>query len=62
MKNTESPFITDEGHYIIDARFPSGIDDPAALVRELRARPGVVETGLFLGFDPIVIVGRADGR
>jgi ribose 5-phosphate isomerase A len=62
MKDSASPFITDEGHYIIDARFPNGIDDPAALARELRARPGVVETGLFLGYDPDVIVGRAGGK
>lgn len=55
----ESPFITDEGHYIIDARFPHGLDDPDGLARTLRKRPGVVETGLFLGFRPEVIIGRA---
>ena len=55
----ESPFVTDEGHYIIDARFPHGIDDPDGLARALRNRPGVVETGLFLGFRPEVIIGRA---
>jgi ribose 5-phosphate isomerase A len=55
----EHPVITDEGHYIIDARFRPGIADPAALERSLRARPGVVDTGLFLDFDPQVIVGRA---
>jgi ribose 5-phosphate isomerase A len=49
--------VTDEGHYLIDARFPHGIDDPAALHRELRDRPGVVDTGLFLGFVPRVVVG-----
>ncbi|HET7552662.1 MAG TPA: ribose 5-phosphate isomerase A [Gemmatimonadaceae bacterium] len=55
----ESPFVTDEGHYIIDARFPHGLDDPDGLARTLRNRPGVVETGLFLGFQPEVIIGRA---
>ena len=55
----ESPFVTDEGHYIIDARFPHGLDDPDGLARTLRNRPGVVETGLFLGFRPEVIIGRA---
>lgn len=55
----ESPFVTDEGHYIIDARFPHGLDDPDGLARTLRKRPGVVETGLFLGFRPEVIIGRA---
>lgn len=57
MRDGESPFVSDEGHFIIDARFPNGIDDPAALAAELRARPGVVETGLFLGLDPEVIIG-----
>ena len=55
----ESPYITDEGHYIIDARFPHGLDDPEDVARTMRNRPGVVETGLFLGFHPEVIIGRA---
>ena len=52
------PFLTDDGHYIIDARFPGGINDPAALAEALSRRPGVVETGLFLGMAPEVLVGR----
>jgi ribose 5-phosphate isomerase A len=52
-------FHTDEGHCILDCRFPDGIGDPPAVVAALRARPGVVETGLFLGFAPEVVVGRA---
>jgi ribose 5-phosphate isomerase A len=58
MKEGDSPYITDEGHYIIDARFPEGIADPADLARKLRLRPGVVETGLFLSYEPEVIIGR----
>jgi len=52
------PFATDDGHYIIDARFPGGIDDPRGLADALARRPGVVETGLFLGMAPEVVVGR----
>ena len=52
------PFLTDDGHYIIDARFPGGINDPPALADALARRPGVVETGLFLGMAPEVLVGR----
>ena len=52
------PFLTDDGHYIIDARFPGGINDPPALADVLARRPGVVETGLFLGMAPEVLVGR----
>jgi len=57
---TESsePIRTDSGHYILDCRFDGGIADPQDLERRLRARPGVVETGLFLDMHPVVIVGR----
>ncbi len=54
-----SPYETDEGHYILDCRFAGGIPDPALVERTLRSRPGVVETGLFLGMSPEVIVGRS---
>jgi ribose 5-phosphate isomerase A len=53
------PYTTDDGHYILDCRFPGGIPDPEVVARALGARAGVVETGLFLGFSPEVIVGRA---
>ncbi|HEY9514167.1 MAG TPA: ribose 5-phosphate isomerase A [Gemmatimonadaceae bacterium] len=59
VEGASAPYITDEGHYIIDARFPRGIEDPERLARELRDRPGVVETGLFLDLNPEVIVGSA---
>ncbi len=52
------PFRSDEGHYVVDCRFPHGIDDPHAVQTAFRARPGVVETGLFLDFHPEVVVGR----
>ncbi|HEX5408543.1 MAG TPA: ribose 5-phosphate isomerase A [Gemmatimonadaceae bacterium] len=58
QKDGESPYVTDEGNYLIDARFPSGIADPEALARELRSWPGVVETGLFLGLRPEIFVGE----
>jgi ribose 5-phosphate isomerase A len=53
-------FRSDEGHLIVDCRFPAGIGDPHAVHAALRARPGVVETGLFLDLRPEVIVGRPD--
>jgi ribose 5-phosphate isomerase A len=52
------PFRSDEGHYVVDCRFPHGIEDPHAVQAAFRARPGVVETGLFLDFHPEVVVGR----
>lgn len=43
-----APFVTDEGHLILDAAFGT-IPDPARLATALNAVPGVVETGLFVG-------------
>ncbi|HEY7529219.1 MAG TPA: ribose-5-phosphate isomerase RpiA [Gemmatimonadota bacterium] len=56
-----APYVTDEGHYIVDCRFPGGIADAAALERSIRSRPGIVETGLFLGLASVVIVAGGDG-
>lgn len=56
-----SPYVTDEGHFIIDCRFAGGLDDPHAMDREIRGWPGVVETGLFLDMGPEVIVGGKRG-
>lgn len=62
LGGAEHPFVTDEGHYLIDARFPNGIGDPEAVHHALRARPGVVDTGLFLGLASEIVVGsKADG-
>lgn len=62
LGGAEHPFVTDEGHYLIDARFPNGIVDPDAVHHALRERPGVVETGLFLGMSPEIVVGRQADR
>lgn len=43
------PYKSDNGNIILDCRFPGGIPDPHGLEAALRARAGVVETGLFLG-------------
>ena len=53
-----APYRTDEGHLIIDVWFREGIADLGGLAQALRERAGVVETGLFLGFDPEVVVGE----
>ena len=57
IATTGEPFRTDGGHLIIDASFAGGISAPAVVDEALRARPGIIETGLFLGFGPEVIVG-----
>jgi ribose 5-phosphate isomerase A len=57
----DGPVVTDQGLWILDATFPDGIADPAALNRTLSARPGVLDHGLFLELATDVIVGHADG-
>ena len=56
------PFRTDDGHFIVDALFEGGIVHPAQLAAVLKASAGVVETGLFLGYAPEIIVGRVRAR
>lgn len=56
------PYRTDNGNEILDARFPGGLADPAAMERELLAIPGVVECGLFVGLCHALVIGHPDGR
>ncbi len=50
------PFVTDNGNHILDCGIGS-LADPQALETALRAIPGVVGTGLFLGMADVVLVG-----
>ena len=54
------PVVTDNGNFILDADF-GPIDDPVMLERKLKSIPGVLETGLFLGYADIAYVGTPDG-
>jgi ribose 5-phosphate isomerase A len=54
------PFVTDGGHFIVDASF-GRIPDTRALSNALYAIPGVVEHGLFLGMADTAIVAGTDG-
>ncbi|HYW05998.1 MAG TPA: ribose-5-phosphate isomerase RpiA [Longimicrobium sp.] len=56
-----STLVTDGGHHVLDCRFPSGIADAAALDAALLGRPGVMETGLFLGMASAVVIAGAGG-
>jgi ribose 5-phosphate isomerase A len=53
------PFVTDNGNVILDCRV-SPLARPAELEQAIRAIPGVVGTGLFLGMVPTVLVQRGD--
>jgi ribose 5-phosphate isomerase A len=54
------PFVTDGGHWIIDAAL-GRIDDPKAMAHALSGIPGVMEHGLFVGLADMAIIGGPDG-
>jgi len=53
-------FVTDQGHWILDAALER-ISDPKALADRLAAIAGVVEHGLFIGLAQIAVLAGADG-
>jgi ribose 5-phosphate isomerase A len=59
--NDGTPFLSDNGHFIIDCNFEV-IGDAAALNRQIQEIPGVMETGLFIQMANQVIVGYEDGH
>src|SRR5437899_6557796 len=54
-----NPFVTDEGHHILDCSFGE-IADPEELAGELDRMPGVVEHGVFIGMADVALLGKAD--
>ena len=55
-----TPFITDEGHVIVDCAVPPEGDLEEFAVR-LKAQTGVVEHGLFLAMAHVALLGAPDG-
>lgn len=55
-----APFVTDNGNRIIDCGVRP-IEEPVDFARDLRAIPGVVDTGLFLGLADLVLVAEGGG-
>jgi ribose 5-phosphate isomerase A len=53
-------FVTDEGHWIVDAHL-GRITDPPRLAGLLAAIPGVVEHGLFIGVASIAMLAGSQG-
>jgi ribose 5-phosphate isomerase A len=52
------PFMTDNQNWIFDVRFEP-IDDPALVDVKIRAIPGVVDNGIFIGMADAVLVGES---
>lgn len=56
-RDGDRPFRSDNGNVLIDCG-TGPLLDPAASERAIRAIPGVVDTGLFLGTASLVLVAR----
>jgi ribose 5-phosphate isomerase A len=54
------PYLTDDGHFILDCGLPANLDVDA-LGPRLKQIPGVVEHGLFIGLAERALLGRPDG-
>jgi ribose 5-phosphate isomerase A len=56
----DGPVVTDQGFWLLDVRFQR-IEDAGTLAASIKALPGVLDHGLFIGMADTVIVGR-DGE
>ena len=56
-QSNAKPFVTDEGHHILDCSF-GAIPDPPSIARKIREIPGVVEHGLFVGMASLVLLAQ----
>lgn len=56
-----SPYLTDQGHYILDCEL-APIDHPGNLAAAIKAIPGVVEHGLFVGITAAAMQVDSEGE
>jgi ribose 5-phosphate isomerase A len=56
----DGPYLTDEGHHILDCAIPPEAD-PDELDVALKRVPGVVEHGLFIGMAERAVLGTPEG-
>ena len=59
-EDSEQPFQTDSGNFILDCAFPA-LNEPADLEKALSNTIGVVESGLFIGMAHTAFVANASG-
>jgi ribose 5-phosphate isomerase A len=57
----DRPYVTDNGNYILDCFFQTPLKCPVDTGTRIKALPGVVEHGLFLGLATRVVVAAPDG-
>lgn len=54
-KGKDGPILTENGNFIIDAYFNS---IPLTLEKDIKSITGVIESGLFIGYHPEIIVAK----
>ncbi len=54
-KGKDGPVLTENGNFILDARF-NGI--PLSLEKDIKSITGVMESGLFIGYNPQIILAK----
>ena len=59
--NGETPFVTDEGNFILDLHL-GRIGNARQFGIVINQIPGVVENGLFIDICDVVVIGHGDGR
>lgn len=56
------PVVTDNGNFVIDAPFaPEQMQDPSAMLKDIKMITGVVEVGLFCNMAKAAYFGNEDG-
>jgi ribose 5-phosphate isomerase A len=61
MTSGGATYVTDNGNYIYDCHFKSGLADAAGFEAKLKGRAGIVETGLFLKMAKVALIGSETG-
>ncbi len=62
-KNTDgSLYVTDNQNYLLDIKLTYPCSDPEKVHMEIRAVPGVVDTGFFFNLAGRVVIGFSDGQ
>jgi len=59
--NRGTPYLTDNGNYIVDCAFGK-IEDPAGLHERINAITGVVDNGLFINIASKLVLGLENGE
>ncbi len=61
LQNDKTPFVSDNGNYLAFLRLSKPMISPETVDATLHSVPGVLETGLFCGLSPKILVGKDSG-